>query len=102
MKANIHPTWYQDALITCACGNTFKIGSTREEIRVEICSRCHPYFTGEMRFADTVGKVDRFRKQIEVAKQKAPALAKKRAKKKGRPHAEDTEPKSLKEMLLGA
>lgn len=101
MKANIHPQWYPEALFTCACGNTFKIGSTKAEVRVEICSRCHPFFTGEMRYADTEGKVKRFQKKMEHAKVKAPELAKKKAKKQGL--STDLGPqKSLKEMLMGA
>lgn len=102
MKASIHPQWYSEAIVICACGNTFKVGSTKEEIHVEICSRCHPFFTGEMRFADTEGKVERFQKKVAKAKAQAPTLAQKKAKKKGEKPAEDTGPKTLKEMLLGA
>lgn len=71
-----------------------------EQIRVEICSRCHPFFTGEMRFADTEGKVERFKKRVDEAKKQAPILAKRRAKKENLPQ-EDSGPKSLKEMLMG-
>ena len=102
MKAKIHPQWYPAAQVVCACGNTFKIGSTKEEIRVEICFKCHPFYTGAQHFADTEGKVEQFMKKRETAKQKAPALAKKKAKKRGQAPLEDTGPKSLKEMLLGA
>lgn len=101
MKATGHPTWHTEALVTCVCGQTFKIGSTKPEIHVDICSKCHPFFTGEMRLADTEGKVDSFLKKIEKAKTQAPILAKKKAKKAGQV-TEDTGPKSLKEMLLGA
>lgn len=101
MKTKIHPQWFAEAQVVCACGNTFKIGSTKPEIRVEICSRCHPFYTGEMRFADTEGKVERFQKKVAVAKQYAPQLEKKKAKKKLTPQVDDS-PKSLKEMLLGA
>ncbi|MBI2019848.1 50S ribosomal protein L31 [Candidatus Daviesbacteria bacterium] len=60
MKQNIHPTWYPDAKVTCACGNTFTTGSILPEIRVEICSNCHPLFTGQAKLVDTLGQVDRF------------------------------------------
>lgn len=101
MKATIHPEWFAEALISCACGNTFKTGATKAEIRVEICSRCHPFFTGEARFADAEGKIIKFQKQMEKAKVSAPALAKKKAKKLNLP-TDDSGPKSLKEMLMGA
>jgi large subunit ribosomal protein L31 len=67
MKTDIHPTYYTDATVTCACGNTWQTGSTRKEIRVEICSNCHPFFTGEMnRIVDTEGQVDRFFKKLQA------------------------------------
>lgn len=92
MKA-IHPKWYPNAKVTCACGHSFTVGSTRPEIRVEICSACHPFFTGEMRYVDTQGRVEKFQ-----AKQKA---AQTRAwKKKGKKEEEKEErPRTLKEML---
>ncbi|NLM45710.1 MAG: 50S ribosomal protein L31 [Firmicutes bacterium] len=62
MKAKIHPP-YQKATVTCACGNTFETGSTRKELRVEICSNCHPFFTGKQKFVDTGGRVERFKKK---------------------------------------
>jgi large subunit ribosomal protein L31 len=64
VKQNIHPTYYSDAKITCACGNTFNVGSTKQQIHVEICSNCHPFFTGESKFIDTLGKVERFQKRL--------------------------------------
>ena len=67
MKTDIHPTYYLDATVTCACGNTWKTGSTRKEIRVEICSNCHPFFSGEMqRIVDIEGHVDRFYKKLQA------------------------------------
>jgi large subunit ribosomal protein L31 len=66
MKANIHPTWYPEATVTCACGNSWKTGATVAEIRTDICSQCHPFFTGEQRIVDTEGQVDRFMKRLEV------------------------------------
>jgi len=67
MKQGIHPTYYPDARVTCACGNTWTTGSTRKEIRVEICSKCHPFFSGESaRIVDIEGQVDRFYKKLQV------------------------------------
>ncbi len=65
MKAKIHPKYYPEARISCACGNSFTVGSTSEELRVDICSACHPFYTGEQRIVDTAGQVDRFMKRLE-------------------------------------
>jgi large subunit ribosomal protein L31 len=65
MKAKIHPKYYESARIICACGNTFTVGSTSPEIKVDICSACHPFYTGEQRIVDTAGQVDRFMKRLE-------------------------------------
>lgn len=62
MKEGIHPA-YKDTTITCACGNAIETGSTKENIRVEICSVCHPFFTGKQKLVDTEGRIDRFRKK---------------------------------------
>lgn len=64
MKANIHPTYHQ-AKVTCACGNSFTVGSTETEIKVEICSNCHPFYTGTAKLIDTAGRVDKFRARME-------------------------------------
>ena len=69
MKAKIHPS-YVEATITCACGNTWKTRSTKEAVHLDICSRCHPYFTGEQRMVDTTGRVERFRRRYENAGQR--------------------------------
>lgn len=61
MKAVIHPNWHPEAQVTCGCGNTFTIGSTAEKIHIEVCFACHPFYTGESRFVDVKGRVDRFR-----------------------------------------
>jgi large subunit ribosomal protein L31 len=66
MKNEIHPTYFPEARVTCACGATWTVGSTQEEIRVDICSACHPFFTGEQRIVDTEGQVDRFYKRLEA------------------------------------
>ncbi len=67
MKEGIHPTFYPDAKVICACGNTWTTGSTKKEIHVEICSKCHPFFSGESaRMIDIEGQVDRFYKKLQV------------------------------------
>ncbi len=66
MKEAIHPTYYPEATMTCACGNTWKTGSTQESVRTDVCSACHPFFTGEQRIVDTEGQVDRFYKKLKV------------------------------------
>jgi large subunit ribosomal protein L31 len=63
MKKGIHPNYYENAVIRCACGAEYRIGSTRPEIRVEVCAKCHPFFTGEARFVDTEGKIEKFMKK---------------------------------------
>ena len=64
MKDGIHPK-YQDAVVTCGCGNTFNTRSTKTKISVEVCSKCHPYFTGSVKFVDAAGRVDRFNKKFQ-------------------------------------
>ncbi len=66
MKEEIHPTYYPDARVVCACGNTWTTGSTMKEIRTDVCSNCHPFFTGEQRIVDTEGQVDRFYKKLQA------------------------------------
>ena len=65
MKANIHPE-VKDATVTCACGATFQTKSTKEKIDVEICSECHPFYTGKQRFTQTDGRIDRFNKKYGI------------------------------------
>lgn len=64
MKKDIHPKYYPDAKVHCACGNTFAVGSTKEFIEVEICSKCHPFYTGKERTVDTLGQVQKFKKRL--------------------------------------
>jgi large subunit ribosomal protein L31 len=66
MKEKIHPKYYDDATVICACGNKFTTGSTKKELRVEVCSNCHPFFTGERRMMDTAGRVERFNKRYSL------------------------------------
>lgn len=69
MKKDIHPTYYPDAQVICACGNTWTTGSTKKIIRTDVCSKCHPFFTGEQRIVDTEGQVDRFYKKLQAREQ---------------------------------
>ncbi|MCK4387477.1 MAG: 50S ribosomal protein L31 [Dehalococcoidia bacterium] len=66
MKPKIHPKYYDNAKVTCFCGNTFTIGSTKPEFKVEVCSKCHPFYTGKQRIADTQGRVERFKKRYQI------------------------------------
>ena len=92
MKQEIHPQYYADAKIICACGNTITVGSTKPEIRVEVCSNCHPYYTGEAKFVDTEGRVERFQRREKAKVEVKPKKEQKEKKKVERPN-------SLKEML---
>ncbi len=70
MKKDIHPKYNNASKVTCACGKTFTVGSTLDEINVEICSQCHPFYTGNEKVLDTAGRVDRFKKRAAIAKKK--------------------------------
>lgn len=63
MKAEIHPTYHSDAQVVCVCGNTFTTGSTMKEIKIDICSECHPFYTGKQKLVDTEGRVEKFKKK---------------------------------------
>ena len=65
MKKDIHPEYYAKAKVTCVCGNTFTVGSTVESLNVEICSKCHPFYTGKEKLVDTAGRVDRFKRMVD-------------------------------------
>jgi large subunit ribosomal protein L31 len=66
MKAKIHPEYHTDAQVICSCGNTFTTGSTRKTLKVELCSKCHPFFTGEQKIVDTAGRVERFKRRYKL------------------------------------
>jgi len=94
MKSDVHPKYYQ-ATIKCACGNTFVTGSTKELIETDICSSCHPFYTGEQKYVDVQGRVEKFL----ARRQKASQTAKNKKDKKETEIKTNAEPKSLKEML---
>ena len=102
MKKDIHPKWYTDAKIICGCGNVFTMGSTMPEIHVEICSKCHPFYTGEQKLIDTEGRVEKFNKRVAKSqniKQKVDEKVKKQEEKKTQ---SSNRPSSLKDMLKAA
>jgi len=72
MKTGIHPN-YVTATVVCACGNTFTVGSTKSQLRVDVCSKCHPFFTGQQRILDTAGRVERFRRRFNIAEEETKA-----------------------------
>lgn len=95
MKPNIHPQWFDDAVVTCACGNSFTTGASAATLQVDICSACHPFFTGEMRFVDRQGRVDRFMQKVKAAE----ALKAAKAKKTTAPAKPTGPTKSYQEVL---
>ncbi|MDP3901782.1 MAG: 50S ribosomal protein L31 [bacterium] len=81
MKKDIHPKYFPNAKAKCGCGKVFTIGSTKESIEVEICSNCHPFYTGKEKMIDTAGKVEKFRARREKAKSASKTVKKPRVKK---------------------
>lgn len=69
MKQGIHPKYFNDCQVNCACGNKFTTGSTLEKIEVDVCSKCHPYFTGQQKFVDIKGRIDKFKEKVSKGKQ---------------------------------
>lgn len=101
MKAGIHPKWFNDATVTCACGNTFTVGASKPSMALDICAKCHPFFTGEMKFVDTMGRVEKFQKKQVQAKEQAQVMAEKKKKKQEDQKRRENAPRSLKDMLMG-
>jgi len=77
MKKDIHPTYYPKATVKCACGNTFTVGSTKESLEIEVCSACHPFYTGKDKMLDKMGQVQKFRKRAAQKKASSPKKARK-------------------------
>lgn len=102
MKQNIHPNWNPEAQVVCACGNTFTTGSTLTNIRVDICSNCHPFFTGQARFVDTLGQVDKFVKKMETSKVKKEQVKKINEARQSRVEKKRGDRPSLKDLLMQA
>ena len=91
MKKKIHPKYFSKSQVTCSCGSSFKVGSTEEKISIEVCSACHPFYTGKQKLVDVAGRIDKFKKRMKGAA-KAEKAKKAIAKKKGK----ETESKSDK------
>ncbi|MDO8620748.1 MAG: 50S ribosomal protein L31 [Candidatus Levybacteria bacterium] len=96
MKTAIHPKYFESAQVICVCGNKFTIGSTKELIHVELCNKCHPFYTGEQRFVDSASKIQKFQQKQEVAKKYETLREKKHEEIKKKQEA----PKTLREMLM--
>ncbi|GMR19061.1 MAG: hypothetical protein BMS9Abin34_186 [Patescibacteria group bacterium] len=96
-KEKLHPKYYPEAKVTCACGNTFTTGSTQPKLEVEVCSNCHPFFTGKEVLLDTEGRVEKFEKKRKAAETKGKLKTKRKtgASKEGKPKR----PLTLKELL---
>ena len=82
MKDKIHPKYFEKAKVHCVCGNSFTIGSTKEFIDTEVCSACHPFFTGKEKIIDSMGRVDRFKKRLELKKEPTKKKKEKRKEQK--------------------
>jgi large subunit ribosomal protein L31 len=99
MKASIHPKYYTDTKVICACGNTFITGDTVSEIHVEVCYSCHPFYTGNMKFVDSAGRVDAFKAKMAGAGKKIMSKTEKRKLKAAKRLAEEAaRPESLAEL----
>jgi large subunit ribosomal protein L31 len=96
MKANIHPKLHEVEVVCTSCGNRFNTESTKEEIHVEVCYKCHPFYTGEHRFVDNQGRVESFQKKQQVAQKMKAVVAAKKQKKQNK---EERQTKSLRELL---
>ena len=103
MQKDIHPQVYTDCVVTCACGSTFSTISTKKVLSVEICSACHPFFTGQQRFVDTEGRIEKFAKKMKVSEaKKTETLAKKAEKAAKKSKKTYADRPSLKELLKSA
>jgi large subunit ribosomal protein L31 len=101
MKKDIHPE-YKECTVTCGCGNTFKTGSTREKIAIEVCSNCHPFYTGKQKFVDTAGMVEKFQRKLAVTAAAQKAAAAKADAKKGGLRLQASRSQQTIAALLGA
>jgi large subunit ribosomal protein L31 len=98
MKASIHPHYNDKAQVICVCGNRFTVGSTSDTIHIELCNKCHPFYTGEQKFVDSASRIQKFETRKKVAETHKATVTKKVEEKR----KADEAPKSLREMLMGA
>jgi large subunit ribosomal protein L31 len=96
MKKDIHPKYHKNAKVICACGNTFTVGSTTEEIHTELCSMCHPFYTGTQKLVDTARRVDKFKQRAERAVTAAQTRGSKKTKHAKKAAAKKTNEKKVK------
>ncbi len=101
MQTAIHPTYHTDTKVICACGNTFTTGSTMSEIRVEVCAKCHPFYTGQVKYLDTMGRVEKFQKKQKEAIKTQAVIVQRKKQKLDQKKQDANAPKTLREMLLG-
>jgi large subunit ribosomal protein L31 len=101
MKQAIHPNWNDQAVVSCACGASFTTGSTIPTIKIDICSKCHPLFTGQQKFVDTLGQVDKFQKKQELHEKKQEVRKVIIESRKAKQEAKGDKP-SLKDLLMQA
>lgn len=99
MKKNIHPVWNHDSLVTCSCGNSFITGSSQKTLKVDICNKCHPFFTGEMKFVDRQGRVDKFIQKMKLAEVKKEEMKQRKQAKVANKKTKNTKQKSYKDIL---
>jgi large subunit ribosomal protein L31 len=98
MKAAIHPQYNPEAQVICVCGNRFTVGSTQDVIHIELCNKCHPFYTGEQKFVDSASRIQKFETRKKIAESHKATVVKKVEEKKKAQEA----PKSLRDMLMGA
>lgn len=99
MKSAIQPKWFEEAKITCACGNTFTVGASVPEMAVEVCYSCHPFYTGQMKFLDSAGRVDAFKAKMANSGKKVLSKTEKRKIKKQKELLEEmNRPESLAQL----
>jgi len=96
MKTAIHPQYFENAQVICACGNRFTVGSTKELIHVELCHKCHPFYTGEQRFVDSASRIQKF----QIKQKKAQDYIIKKVNKIEQKKQQESAPKTLREMLM--
>lgn len=102
MKSAIHPNWFNDATVSCACGNTFTTGSTQPQIKLDICAKCHPFYTGQQKFVDTLGQVERFKKKEELYSQKSAVKRQVLDARAQKVQAQKGDKPTLKDLLMQA
>ncbi len=98
-KGNVHPQYYENAQINCSCGTVFKAGSTKKELNTELCSHCHPFYTGQQKLVDTAGRVDKFRNKVEKAKKAQEEAKTKTTKQRKKKTIQDKVNEKLTETL---